>query len=186
MARILYGKKRTRAQMRERIKRRKGSTGYKAFKPRMRKLIYKAYEAGIPSTRRIDEMCGLNSGTIMRWLDKGKEKEEAAFYAFRQKIMRIKMQKEIEMLECIESCAHGGFEIKETEIRVSSKGKSVRKRTKISAPQWQAAAWRLERWLPDDYGLKPVNALNDVDPDDLARDIQAAFTALDNSVPEEA
>lgn len=170
----------------KKIKRRKGTYGHghHKFTPRARKLIYKAYEAGIPSAKRICEMVGVEYTTFTHWLDMGKDPEYKAHFAFRQRIMRIQAKKETEMLKCIEMCAVGGFEVKETQVRINPKGKEVRRRTRVAAPAWQAAAWRLERWLPDDYGLKPVNVNSDASADDLAREIQAAYAALDASVPD--
>ena len=169
------------------IKRRKGSKGkgQSKFTPRIRALVYKAYEAGIPSPKRICEMCGIDYSTFNVWLDKGKDPEETAYFAFRQRIARIQARKEADMLKCIEMCAVGGFEVKETKIKISPKGKEVSKRTRVAAPAWQAAAWRLERWLPEDYGLKAVNPMGDSSPDELAREIQKAYAALDASIPDE-
>ena len=169
------------------ITRRRGTcgSGSSKFKPRIRKLIYKAYEAGIPSAKRICEMVGVEYSTFNNWLDMGKDPANKAHFAFRQRIMRIQGKRESEMLKCIEMCAVGGFEVKETQVRISPKGKEVRRRTRMAAPAWQAAAWRLERWLPDDYGLKPANVNADASADDLAREIQAAYAALDASVPDE-
>lgn len=172
----------------KKIKRRRGTTGYgvSKFNPRVRRLIYKAFEAGIPSAKRICEMVGVEQSTYNTWMDYGKDEEgHPAHFAFRQRILRIQAKREADMLACIEKCAVGGFEVKETQIRINPKGKEVRKRTRMAAPAWQAAAWRLERWLPDDYGLKPVNPMGDASADDLAREIQAAYAALDASVPEE-
>lgn len=169
------------------IKRRKGTCGYgvSKFNPRIRKLIYRAFEAGIPSEKRICEMVGVEPSTFNHWKDLGKDPANQAHFAFRQRILRIQMKREADMLSCIEKCAVGGFEVKETQIRISPKGKEVRRRTRMAAPAWQAAAWRLERWLPDDYGLRPVNPMGEASADDLAREIQAAYAALDASVPDE-
>ena len=168
------------------IKRRKGTKthGVSKFKPRIRKLIYKAYEAGIPSERRIAEIVGIDGGILGRWLDLGKDPANTAYYAFRQRIMRIQARKEAEMLRCIEMCAVGGFNVRESQVKISPKGKEVKKRVRQAAPAWQAAAWRLERWLPDDYGLKPANTMSEDSADDLAREIQKAAMALDESVPD--
>lgn len=167
------------------IKRRKGSNGrgqYR-FTSKMRRLIYKAYEAGIPSQRRIAEMVGIDPGVLSLWLDRGKDPSWAAHYAFRQRIMRIQARREAEMLSCIEKCASGGQKIKETQIKINPKGREVKKRVRETAPQWQAAAWRLERWLPNDYGLKVADINAESSAADLAQEIQKAAMALDESVP---
>lgn len=172
----------------KKIKRRKGTTGKgcSKFKPGIRSLIYKAYEAGINSQRRIAEIVGVDMSVLSQWLDKGKdEKRFPAHYAFRQRIMRIQGRRETEMLRCIEKCAVGGYEVKETTVKISPDKKEIKRRTRQAAPAWQAAAWRLERWLPDDYGLKVPNPMGDESPEDLAAQIQAAAQALDASVPDE-
>lgn len=171
---------------RRKIKRRKGAgkNGLHKFNPRTKKLIYKCYEAGIPSAKRIAEIVGIDNSILSTWLDWGKDPAYPAHYAFRQKIMRIQSRREAEMLDMIEKCARGGFRIKETSVKISHKGREVKKRVRESAPQWQAAAWRLERWLPDDYGLKPANMNNDANAEDLAMEIQKAAAALDASVPD--
>lgn len=167
------------------IKRRRGTKqrGQSKFVPKTRNLIYKAYEAGIPSARRIAEMCGIDASLLSQWLDRGKDPSWPAHFAFRQRIMRIQAKREGEMLACIEKCAAGGQKIKETQIKINPKGKEVKKRVRETAPQWQAAAWRLERWLPDDYGLKPADVNADSSAADLAQEIQKAAMALDESVP---
>ena len=167
------------------IKRRRGTAtrGQNKFVPRIRALIYKAFEAGIPSNRRIAEMCGIDPSLLAQWLDRGKDPSWPAHYAFRQRIMRIQQRRESAMIACIEKCAVGGDKVKETQIKINPKGKEVKKRVRETAPQWQAAAWRLERWLPDDYGLKTPDQNADQSAADLAQEIQKAAEALDASVP---
>ena len=167
------------------IKRRKGtaSRGQSKFTPRIRSLIYKAYEAGIPSARRIAEIVGIDPSLLSQWLDRGKDPSWPAHYAFRQRIMRIQARRESKMIACIEKCAVGGQKVKETQIKISPKKREVKKRTRETAPQWQAAAWRLERWLPDDYGLKSPDQNADQSAADLAQEIQKAAEALNESVP---
>jgi hypothetical protein len=116
-------------------------------------------------------------------MDKGKDPANPDYYAFRKRIKKIEAQRESDLIATIERCAHGGCEIKETEVRIGPRGKEIKKRTKQMAPQWQAAAWRLERWMPDDYGLRPVNMNADQTPEDIAREIQSAAEALSASVP---
>lgn len=169
------------------LKRRKGmnAQGKSQFKPRVKKLVYKCYEAGIPSVTRIADIVGIDPASLYFWLDKGKDPKNVAHYAFRQRIMRIEARRESELIACIEGCAKGGQLIRETQIRISKiKGKEVKKRIREAAPQWQAAAWRLERWKPDDYGLKQPNVNSDETAEDLAMEIQKAALALDASVPE--
>jgi hypothetical protein len=171
----------------KKITRRRGTAGKGAsrFKPRIRYLIYKAFEAGINSQSRIAEIVGIDQSVLSQWMDKGKDKKKfPAHYAFRQRIMRIQARRETEMLRCIEKCAVGGYEVKETQVKISPKGKEIKRRTRQAAPAWQAAAWRLERWLPDDYGLKAPNPMGDDSPEDLAQEIQRAAAALDSSVPD--
>jgi len=153
------------------------------FTPKRRKLIYRAFEAGIPSKSRIAELVGIDRSLLEHWLDKGRDPKNSDFYAFRKRIMRIQAQREADLLATIEQCAHGGCTIKETEVKIGPKGKEIKTRRKEMAPQWQAAAWRLERWMPDDYGLRPVNLNVDQTPEDLAREIQQAAQALDASIP---
>lgn len=133
--------------------------------------------------KRICEMVGVEFSTMTNWMDLGKDPKNQAHYAFRQRIMRIEAKREAKMLACIEKCAVGGFDVKETQIKISPKGKEVKRRVRQAAPAWQAAAWRLERWLPDDYGLKPVNVNSDETAEDLAQEIQRAAQALDSSIP---
>lgn len=170
------------------LKRRKGTKnqGEDKFKPKIRKLIYKCYEAGIPSATRIADIVGIDPSSLYSWLDKGKHPDlYPAHYAFRQRIMRIESRREADLIACIEGCAKGGQLIRETQIRISKiKGKEVKKRIREAAPQWQAAAWRLERWKPDDYGLKVASANSDESAEDLAMEIQKAAMALDASVPD--
>jgi len=166
------------------IKRRFGGGSRQLFTPANRRLVYRCYEAGIPSARRIAEMCGLDPSLLTYWLDQGKNPDNGAYYGFRQKIMRIEARREAELISIIEKSASGGYDVKETQIKITPRGKEVKKRTREAAPQWQAAAWRLERWLPDDYGQKPYDVNAESSPHDLALEIQKAAEALDSSVPD--
>lgn len=158
------------------------------FTPRIRRLLYAAIKADLPYTRAC-QLVGVKKTTFKFWLKKGKRDQDvpgSAYAAFRNYIKRIEARKEKELLAVIDKVAVGNYRIVETELTTGGKWGRIKKRkVKVMAPQWKAAAWRLERKYKEDYA--PLMPNHDVQrsPEEIASAIYEATQNLQNSVPTE-
>ena len=91
---------------------------------------------------------------------------------------------EYESLDIIRKAARGGGRIVETKITVGPKGREITKTRRTQSPNWQAAAWWLERRYKEDYGRDPLDKEKEKrDVEDIALEIKQAADALFRSVP---
>lgn len=152
------------------------------FKPRIRRLLYKALEAGLPQNRACD-LVGLSWNTFNRWCDIGRVSSGAnAYKAFYERIKRIEARREARLLGIIEKVAQGEYKIHDVEITLDKNGRSFKRRTRTARPEWKAAAWRLERLYPEDYGQR-IEDLSALTAEEIAHDIKQASDVLFGSVP---
>ena len=101
---------------------------------------------------------------------------------FRNKINRIIARREIEALKVIRESAKGGFKKIKTKIQTGDKGNVVTRTETTLSPQWQAAAWFLERKDKSNWGRDPISESKSAA--ELAQEIQDAQLLLQNSIPE--
>lgn len=167
----------------KKIKRRYPKKPDRLFTPRVRKLLYAAIRAGLPY-RRACGVIGVDYGTFSSWLTQGKKVgPENGYYQFLQYIRRIEARKEAELLAAIDMIAIGNNIVRETEISFSEKGRSFRRKTRTTLPNWRAAAWRLERKYKKDYAPVLPQELNQSNPEEIAENIYYATMQLRESVP---
>ena len=76
------------------------------FTRRTRNMIYKALRSGLPIGKAM-ELSGLDRSTYYRWLEKGKSIQFPVHQRFRNTIMEIKAEIEIEKLKDIHQAAQG-------------------------------------------------------------------------------
>lgn len=168
------------------LKRRKGSdritTMPSKLTLRARKIVYAAIEAGLPITR-CHSLIGVDQSTMYKYLKYGEDPRYRKYYNFRQKIKKIKARREIEALKVIRECAAGGFKKKKTKVQTGDKGTIITTTETTLSPQWQAAAWFLERKDKSNWGRDPVSDAKSAA--ELAREIQEAQLLLQNSIPNE-
>jgi len=164
------------------IKRRDKRRSPISFTRRKRFIIYEALRAGLPLTRAAG-LAGVTVSCIKKWKDKGKDKKRRIHYDFRNRVKAIQASLERESLQIIRETAKGGNRISETKITIGPKGKEVTKIKKTLHPNWQAAAWFLERRYKDDYGREIFDKRKEKDTDELAFEIKKAADALFASVP---
>jgi hypothetical protein len=166
------------------LKRRAGSDNYKSMPSKLtlraRKIVYAAVEAGLPITR-CHSLIGVNQSTMYTYLKYGEDPRYKKFFNFRNKIKRIQARREIEALKVIRESAKGGFTKKKTKIQTGDKGTIVTTTETTLSPQWQAAAWFLERKDKHNWGRDPVSEGKSAA--ELAKEIQEAQQLLYNSVP---
>lgn len=82
----------------------------------------------------------------------------------------------------IEKVAQGEYKIHDVEITLDKNGRSFKRRTRTARPEWKAAAWRLERLYPEDYGQR-IEDLSALTAEEIAHDIKQASDVLFGSVP---
>jgi hypothetical protein len=104
---------------------------------------------------RAAKMTGLDYSTIARWKKLGREQKKGQYAEFFEDLKRAEAEGEAGKLAEITRAAKGGQEMVETREEWEL-GVLVRKTVtrKLSAPQWQAAAWLLERRHPELWARK--------------------------------
>lgn len=107
---------------------------------------------------------GIDKATLHRWLKAG-AKGEAPFAEFCAAVQKAMSEADMIDLARIDQAARG-IEVIEKDAKT---GKETRKW--FLPPQWQAAAWRLERRHPKLYGRRNPDKVPD-DPDDDPPDQQ--------------
>jgi len=150
-----------------------------------RKIIYAGLEAGLP-IKRLCETIGMDQTTFTFWMKRGKAyKGYKKYRAFRLRVNKIRDKLEKESIEIIRNAAKGGGDIVETKITLyDSRPKEITRIKKKIAPQWQAAAWWLERRRRDEYGRGNIDdSLNKKTVEEMALEIKNAADDLFNSVP---
>ncbi len=116
---------------------------------------------------------GLGESTIHLWLQRGRaererlerrgarpRRSEAIYVEFLARYEKARGQREIGALAIIRKAAQGGSVIDRrvtTTTRTLRDGSTVeetREESTYQAPQWTAAAWLLERTMPEQYSLR--------------------------------
>jgi len=165
------------------IKRRSGTTYVThKFTRRKRFIMYEGLRAGLPVYRCVG-LAGITGDTYRKWMRKGKDKNRRIHCDFRKRIKSIQANIEREKLDIIHKAAEGGAPITETKITVGPKGREITKVKKRDKPNWQAAAWFLERRYKEDYGREIFDKKKDKDSEELAMEVKKAADALFRSVP---
>ena len=169
-----------------RLKRRKGADGTRSadrkFTRKNKQIVYEAIANGMPRICCAD-LIGVTSVTWSQWMTRATEFPDSAYAAFKDKCAALKAAREKEALEVIKNCGKGKYTKTDTTIKKNAAGEiEVTKRTTQMYPQWQAAAWYLERRRAKHYSLNQP-AL-DKTPEDHAREIKDAYDSIMNSVPD--
>lgn len=113
---------------------------------------------------------GITKDTLYRWLKRGRREKrrleknprsrmsasETPYVIFADGVMKAFADAEVRDVSIIAQAARGGQKYVEEKIIVDAKGNVVSKQTttKTIQPQWQAAAWRLERKYPKKWGRR--------------------------------
>lgn len=160
--------------------------------PRRRKIILIALNAGL-SQQRAAELAGIPVKTHHLWLRLGRQRTNQTYYHYYIRVKAILAREEKAALDVIKEAMRGGKKIKERKTVIGPKGYEVTRITKKLIPSWQAAAWRLERMDPNNYGRRlpfeesnPDNtsSTKQKTPDQIAYQIKAAVDTLFGTVPQ--
>jgi len=165
------------------IKRRKGSykrTNNKLTR-RTKQILFEALSIGMSRVSAC-ALAGISNKTFAQHMDYGKDPTLTKYYHFRQKIKKLEAKRQREALEVIRACGNGGLTIRKTKISNSDKDGFKTETQKIElAPQWQAAAWYLERKDKTNWGRDSVGETKT--PNEIAQEVMEAQQALFSSVP---
>lgn len=162
------------------LQRRFGSTTRTLLNRRVKKIIYAALKLGLP-LRRCSDLVGISTNTLNVWMDYGKDSRRKKFHSFRNKVLRIRIQRELDALKIIKQCGQGSFIKTDTVIKNGLKGIETITKTTRMYPQWQAEAWFLERRRKKTYSKETI--YDSSNPDEQARKIKEAYDALKDSIP---
>ena len=169
--------------MARQVSRRRRPLGVKPrFNRHTRGAIYKALEARLPITKAVRE-AGVNISTYYKWMERG-EGGDPIYEGFRRRVNTIITGAEAEALKVVREAAAGGQYARELKIIIGGKrGREVTRVRKEVRPQWQAAAWFLERRHREDYGRVGVDGAGERDAMVVAQEIRGAVDNLYASVP---
>ena len=121
---------------------------------------------------------GINKATLFRWLREGAKGKNKALSEFNAAVEKALGEAELRDLLIIGKAATGGEVIADVTV-TKPDGTTVRDR-KLSVPQWQAAAWRLERKFPDRYGItRRIQAEVEREVEALLERIKEALTDVE-------
>ena len=108
---------------------------------------------------------GIDERTYQRYIKQGeadlKAQKDTDFAVFVASIKKAEAKAGTHHVEIIHNSAEGGQLIKET-VTTRKNGDEITERV-YSAPNWQAAAWLLERKYPDDWGRRERHELTGTD-----------------------
>jgi len=166
------------------IRRRDNGIYYRRkFKRSKRRIILEALKAGLSQKRALG-LADVEVSTYREWLEKGKDKTRPTYVNFRKRVKKIEAAIEREALNVIKRAYKGGAKVYETKFVMKPKGTEITKTTRTLGPNWQAAAWRLERKFFEEYGRnRDLADMGDRSPEEYARDVKAAADLLFGTVP---
>jgi hypothetical protein len=127
--------------------------------PEIQKLIIDAVAACTPRRYAADR-AGVDESTIRRWVIKGRKQKKGIYFTFFTALKKAEAEAVIARIARIGKAGQGGQVVEETTKTVTVETRDGKKTTtttatrKLSAPQWQADAWALERRCPDDFALQ--------------------------------
>jgi hypothetical protein len=115
-------------------------------------------------------------------MDKGIDPTNTKYFNFRFRVKAVESQRELDALHVIKRAADGGYKVRKTKVKQTSKGDIEHERTETTlAPVWHAAAWYLERKNKGEWGRDKV--IEDRTAEEFAREIKDATDALFNGIP---
>lgn len=148
-----------------------------------RNIIYKALENRLSIAKAI-ALANVSRSTFDRWIKRGEDPENKDYHIFRNRVEEIRAENEAESLEILRKVGSGNWEITETRVSISEeKGRTTTHIVKKASPNWQAAAWYLERCCTG-YELKPYSDNNARSSEEIALEIAQTIREIEDTIPE--
>lgn len=118
--------------------------------------IVAAVRSGMPISRAGLAM-GIEETTVNEWMQRGEGRHPRRpstpeYAAFASEVRKAEADNEAEKLAVITKAGQGGIVLSKRTITFRD-GRVVEEET-LSKPEWQAAAWYLERTKPDTYAKR--------------------------------
>jgi hypothetical protein len=94
---------------------------------------------------------GISKDTLYAWLREGARGKTPELAAFSDAVEKAAAEAELRDLLTIGKAAAGGEVLR--DVTITRPDGTTQRERQLAPPQWQAAAWRLERKFPDRYGV---------------------------------
>lgn len=94
---------------------------------------------------------GISKDTLYAWLRDGARGKNPDLAAFSDAVEKAAAEAELRDLLTIGKAAQGGEVLR--DVTITRPDGTTQRDRQLAPPQWQAAAWRLERKFPDRYGV---------------------------------
>lgn len=179
-------------------KKRKAASGRKvAITPEIIENVIFSLKAGC-YIETAAAYAGISRSTLYQWMKRGQREKrrlqkkrtrpyvsEAQFVIFVDAITRAMAESEVRDVSVIAQAANGGYKYTEKKVKKDSNGNIISEELveKTAAPQWQAAAWRLERKNPKKWGRRVAIRKDDGNddknsPEAFANKMREAFGTI--------
>lgn len=145
-----------------------------------KQIIYEGIRIGLPFTRACI-LAGLDAKAPSLFRKYGENPKNRKFFDFICRCDRIAAEREMEALNVIRLASKGGQEFEESKIKIGPRGTETTSVTKVMLPQWQAAAWYVERRDKEFFGREASES--NKTPEEFAEEIRQASIEVFNSVP---
>ena len=125
------------------------------FTAEVRQKIVNAVRGG--NTRDVSaRLAGVSEATLYNWLERGRRETKGQFREFYEAVQTADAEAEVEAVLRIRQAAIGGQLVSQkTTTRTNRDGETVtRTEETYTRPEWQAAAWLLERKYPGRWGRR--------------------------------
>jgi transposase len=125
------------------------------FTPDVRQKIVNAVRGG-NGRETSARVAGISEATLYGWLDRGRREKSGQFNEFYEAVQKAEAEAEVEAVLRIRQASIGGQVVsRKTTTRTNRAGETVtRVDETYSRPEWQAAAWLLERKYPGRWGRR--------------------------------
>ena len=121
------------------------------LKPEIAQKIINALRGGSTKLAAIGSV-GVPESTFYGWLERGERARSGRFLEFSESVKKAEADAAIRNATLVQKAAMG-VDVLEKTTRTMPNG-SIVVTEKKSQPQWQAAAWWLERKFPDEWGRR--------------------------------
>lgn len=145
---------------------------------------------------------GISKNTLFEWLKRGRREKrrlakdkrlrprssEGQFVIFVDGVSRALAESEVRDTTMIAKAAAGGQAFTEIKEIKDANGNVVSTQitTKTLAPQWQAAAWRLERRYPKKWGrrvaIRKDEGNGEMSPEEYAKRVKGEFGCIEGMI----